>query len=103
MTGENGRVNRAARWHATLQSESFEEILDCLEQVVSTLEAGQLSLADSLDHYEIGIQLTKRCEAILAEAELRVSQLTLDDMESMSAAEDAGISEEGDGPDGPAF
>lgn len=102
MTGENGREHGAARWNATLQSGSFEEILDCLEQVVATLETGQLSLADSLDHYEIGIELTKRCEAILAEAELRVSQLALDDNASKSAAEDAGMSED-DEPDGPTF
>lgn len=103
MTGENVRANGAARWHTTLESGSFEETLECLEEVVAKLEAGQLSLAESLDYYDLGIQLTKRCEEILAEAELRVSHLTVNDKAAVSVADGSGITEDNDGPDEPTF
>lgn len=89
------------RWARALESGSFEDVLDALEEVLSHLEAGRLSLADGLDYYEMGTRLTKRCEEILAAAELRISQLTLtDEPESEDFLE---VATDDKGPDGPAF
>lgn len=89
------------RWARALESGSFEDVLDALEEVLSQLEAGRLSLADGLDYYEMGTRLTKRCEEILTTAELRISQLTLtDDPEPEGFPE---IATEDEGPDEPAF
>ncbi len=103
MTVGNISVNGAAHWNSVLESGSFEEALESLEEVVSQLEAGQLSLADSLDSYEFGILLMRRCEEILAQAELRVRQLTIDQDAAAETIDEAGTSEDDEEPDGTAF
>ncbi|WP_323035203.1 exodeoxyribonuclease VII small subunit [Pararhodobacter sp.] len=56
---------------------SFEEALRELEQVVSQLETGNVELEKSIDIYERGAELKKRCEAKLAQAQARIEQITL--------------------------
>lgn len=55
---------------------SFEQALEQLQQVVGDLEEGQLSLSDSLDAYEKGVQLLKVCHSELDHAEQRIQVLT---------------------------
>jgi exodeoxyribonuclease VII small subunit len=55
---------------------NFEKDLDRLEQIVSVLEEGGLSLDDSLKQFEQGIKLARRCEHTLSEAEKRIEILT---------------------------
>jgi exodeoxyribonuclease VII small subunit len=57
----------------------FEDCLARLEQIVSQLEAGNLSLDDSLKVFEEGIGLARRCASYLAEAERRIELLVRDD------------------------
>ena len=54
---------------------SFEDALAELDETVRQLEAGDLSLDDSLALYERGQQLSARCQALLQAAELKVQQL----------------------------
>ncbi len=54
---------------------SFEEALEHLEALVERLEAGRLSLEDSLRDYEQGMQLVARCRKELDRAEQRVREL----------------------------
>ena len=54
---------------------NFEKTLAELEQLVQTMEKGDLSLEDSLKHFERGIVLTKSCQQALSEAEQKVSIL----------------------------
>lgn len=68
-----------------LASGSFEEVSDLLDEVVSRLEDGNLSLSDGLDFYEAGMRLSERAEQLLTNAELRVSQLAPDDFEDDAA------------------
>jgi exodeoxyribonuclease VII small subunit len=49
--------------------------MERLERIVSDLEAGTYSLADSLQKFEEGIALGKRCRELLASADLRVRTL----------------------------
>ena len=54
----------------------FEAAIAELETVVKKLEAGDLSLEQSLALYERGVQLSRFCHARLDEAEHRIEILT---------------------------
>jgi exodeoxyribonuclease VII small subunit len=53
----------------------FEEALERLESVVEELEGGQLTLEQSLRHYEEGMRLSKRLTKRLDEAERTIERL----------------------------
>ncbi|MCA1799285.1 MAG: exodeoxyribonuclease VII small subunit [Xanthomonadaceae bacterium] len=53
----------------------FEKSLAELEQLVETMESGDLPLDEALRHFERGIALTRLCQAALKQAELKVEQL----------------------------
>lgn len=57
---------------------TFEQAYEELESIVSRLEAGNLSLDDSLQLFERGQALAAWCDDQLNAAELRVSQLSED-------------------------
>lgn len=57
---------------------SFEEAMAELDRVVSALERGDVPLEKSIEIYERGLALKKRCEDRLKIAEEKVEQLTLD-------------------------
>ncbi len=57
----------------------FEQALEQLEQLIEQIETGQISLEDALKHYEKGMTLVKQCRQILAAAEKKIAELTLDD------------------------
>ena len=54
----------------------FESALAELETIVKTLEDGQLTLEQSLQNFERGIELSRYCHTRLEEAERRVEILT---------------------------
>ncbi|MDQ1300852.1 MAG: exodeoxyribonuclease small subunit [Chloroflexota bacterium] len=54
---------------------SFEALYRELEETVRRLEAGDLSLDDSLALYDRATTLAEQCNALLDRAELRVRQL----------------------------
>lgn len=54
---------------------SFEESLEQLEAIVGRLEAGDLPLEESLELFESGIELSRRCNATLDSAERRIEIL----------------------------
>lgn len=53
----------------------FERSLAELEAIVDKLEEGDLSLDDSLRHFERGVQLTRVCQGALKQAEQKVEIL----------------------------
>ncbi len=55
---------------------SFEEALQTLDHLVRRLEAGELSLEESLASFEQGVGLVRQLNERLAEAEQRVELLT---------------------------
>jgi exodeoxyribonuclease VII small subunit len=54
---------------------AFEKSLKELEALVTKMEQGNLSLEESLQHFERGIQLTRNCQQALKEAEQKVEIL----------------------------
>lgn len=54
----------------------FESALAELESLVEALESGELSLAESLDHFKRGIGLSKRCHQLIDEARQTVEKLS---------------------------
>ena len=58
----------------------FERALKELENLVSKMEDGELSLDDSLKAFERGIELTRSCQSSLEKAELRIQMLTENDV-----------------------
>ena len=69
----------------------FEAALEELRAVVADLEGGRLGLEESLDRFEAGVGLLKRCHATLERAERRVELLTgvTDDGEPVTEPFDA--------------
>ncbi|MDF1826919.1 MAG: exodeoxyribonuclease VII small subunit [Legionellaceae bacterium] len=53
----------------------FEKSIAELEQVVTSLEKGDLSLDNALKAFEQGIGLTRTCQTLLTNAEQHVEQL----------------------------
>ena len=53
----------------------FENALEELEELVSSMEDGELSLEGSLQAFEKGIKLTRECQAALKKAEQKVQVL----------------------------
>lgn len=53
----------------------FEKALEQLESLVEKMEAGDLTLEESLKAFEKGVGLSRDCQAALSEAEQRVKTL----------------------------
>lgn len=60
----------------TTEPADFEQALTELEALVERMEKGELPLESSLDEFERGVALTRRCQEILALAEQKVRLLT---------------------------
>jgi len=54
---------------------NFEESLASLENLVTAMEEGELSLEESLQAFEKGIRLTRECQSALQKAEQKVQIL----------------------------
>jgi exodeoxyribonuclease VII small subunit len=58
-----------------MAKEKFEEALERLEDIVRKMEAGDMTLEESLKAFEEGIKLARLCSRRLDEAERRVEIL----------------------------
>ncbi len=59
-----------------VESLSYEEAFQELRAVVQSIEGGQLPLDQSVQAFQRGTELLKRCQSVLDTAELRVRELT---------------------------
>jgi exodeoxyribonuclease VII small subunit len=64
---------------------TFEQAFEELDAIVKQLEAGELSLDESLALYERGQALAARCQRLLETAELKIQTLTSDGVKDFSA------------------
>ena len=58
-----------------VKAPDFEKSLQELEQLVEKMEQGDLTLDQSLQCFERGVQLTRTCQQALQEAEQKVKTL----------------------------
>jgi len=54
---------------------SFEEALGRVEEIVRRLEEGELTLDESLRLFQEGIDLSRRCQTVLDEAQRKIELL----------------------------
>jgi exodeoxyribonuclease VII small subunit len=66
---------------------TYEQAFLELETILQALEAGELSLDDSLAHFERGRALSQYCAALLDKAELRIRQINGDDLSNFIPVE----------------
>lgn len=59
-----------------MTKEKFEVSLKKLEKIVDELEAGELSLEETLKKYEEGVKLSRVCSKTLSEAEKKIEVLS---------------------------
>jgi len=65
---------------------SFESALTELEEIVATMERGDLPLSESLVAYKRGAELLQYCQAALKDAELQVRILEKGVLKAFDAA-----------------
>ena len=57
------------------ETQSFETMMDRLQDLVGRLEQGNLTLEDSIRSFEEGMDLVRRCTEVLNQAEERIRKL----------------------------
>ncbi len=60
-----------------IQKMSFEDALEELKEIVSTLESGDGKLDQAIESYERGAKLKRHCEAKLREAQAKIEKISL--------------------------
>ena len=73
------RSTKTARKPVSASDLSYEQAVEELESLIDRIESGEAGLEDSLDQYERGVALLKRCRAIISKAEQRLEELTPND------------------------
>ena len=58
---------------------NFNKGLFKLEEIISKMESGDLSLEDSLKYFEEGVKIHRQCHTALSDAEHRISVLSESD------------------------
>lgn len=53
----------------------FEEAMKQLEETVKKLESGEVTLEESMELFEKGVNLSRTCQKLLGEAQLKVTKL----------------------------
>jgi exodeoxyribonuclease VII small subunit len=60
-------------------TETYEQSIEKLKQIIEKIEDGNTSLDESIRLYEQGAVLVKQCETMLSEAEVKITTLSRDD------------------------
>lgn len=62
----------------------FEKALERLEEIVASLEGGDMELEKSLEIFDEGVEMTKICQTHLSEAEKKIEKLVKNQNEELS-------------------
>ena len=57
------------------ETKTFEKSIEELDDIVTKMESGDLSLDESLKLFEKGVKLTRSCQQTLADAEAKIEKL----------------------------
>ena len=66
---------------------SFEDALKALEDIVTRLESGEISLEESIETYSRGTYLKRHCEEKLKAAQAKIEKITLDEKGEVKGTE----------------
>jgi exodeoxyribonuclease VII small subunit len=83
-------------------TEPYAEVVTRLRAIVEALESGSLPLEASLERFAEGVQLVKRGEKLLSDAEKRIEQLLSEDGRTAPLSPDDPAASPGRGPKKPA-
>ncbi|HEX5640526.1 MAG TPA: exodeoxyribonuclease VII small subunit [Burkholderiaceae bacterium] len=72
---------------APVDSLSFEQAMDELDQLVRKMESGELALDESIAAYRRGAELARYCQGRLANAEQEIKQLEGDLLKPLNPAD----------------
>jgi exodeoxyribonuclease VII small subunit len=72
----------------------FEKKIKRLEDIVQSMEGGELTLENSLKLFEEGVKLTKECHSQLSEAEQKVKMLLGVDADGNPTLKDFNLDDE---------
>jgi exodeoxyribonuclease VII small subunit len=72
---------------APVDSLTFEQAMDELDRLVRGMEAGDLSLDESIAAYRRGAELARYCQSRLANAEQEIRQLEGDLLKPLNLSE----------------
>ncbi|HHC9163754.1 TPA: exodeoxyribonuclease VII small subunit [Staphylococcus aureus] len=67
----------------TKETQSFEEMMQELERIVQKLDNETVSLEESLDLYQRGMNLSAACDTTLKNAEKKVNDLIKEEAEDV--------------------
>jgi len=67
---------------ADIQALGYEDAVEKLEELVESIERGDVGLEQSLASYRRGEMLLRHCRALLDKADLSVREMTLADAEN---------------------
>lgn len=65
---------------------TYEQAVKALEELVASIEQGEVGLEESLASYRRGEQLVRHCKALLDRAETTVKQLSVAELEHGSSS-----------------
>lgn len=54
----------------------FEKMMAELDEITAKLESGKLTLAESMELFEKGVSLTKKCSETLENAKIKIMKIT---------------------------
>ena len=69
------------------EKQSFEEMMQELENIVQKLDNETISLQESLDLYQRGMKLSTACDTTLKDAEKKVNKLMQEEAEEQENEE----------------
>jgi len=81
------------------EAQTFEAMMERLQELVGRLETGNLTLEESIQAFEEGMALVRKCTGVLSQAEQRIVKLTRDATGQPVAVPMEGESDEGEGGD----
>lgn len=63
----------------------FEKMMDELNDITAKLESGKMSLSESMELFEKGVSLTKKCTKLLEDAKQKIMKITSDEAEAVTS------------------
>jgi exodeoxyribonuclease VII small subunit len=76
-----------AEGSGSVESLSYEQAMAEMEGIIQKMEGEQLTLEEALALFERGQALARRCADLLSQAELKVRQLTGQEIDSLQEEE----------------